>query len=418
MLELNQIPTANSGLAYSGWSLSGSAAYTTVLHHPEGDVMKIARDNSSPINEIQSSVYCHRLELDYGLSENGSSGGPVYDENRRIIGTIFGRNNNPLVPLCDNKSTFVGRFDIAWSGGGTNDTRLSNWLDPSGVGAPWVNSNYVASTTPAPSQTSISGFSHFCSGPEKYSLINVPSGSSVTWSAWPNSIVSISPTSGYNVQLTKIVDGVTTLTATITTACGAVTYTVSREIAVGTPPPINYSICGYNPNQDCRYGRIVFSVYTGYTYPTTYSWYVDGVLMATTSDPVWSFVPQVPCDSYIELRVVVTTACGTSSGAGEVIYYACQGGFFSYYSLSPNPAKGKVLVKTKPSDKTKELTENKKYIKEVRILNKNYIEVKRMKFANLTELAEVNLPNVPADTYFISVFDGKKWYTEKLLISN
>jgi len=24
-----------------------------------------------------------------------------------------------------------GRFDISWNGGGTNDTRLSNWLDPS-----------------------------------------------------------------------------------------------------------------------------------------------------------------------------------------------------------------------------------------------------------------------------------------------
>lgn len=413
LLELFQVPSFSLGLAYSGWSRAG-VMNTTVLHHPKGDVMKISRDFSQPVGQVVNNVSCYRLALDEGIVEDGSSGAPYYDQNHRIIGTHFGRfptsNNN-----CEITNAIGGRFDVAWTGGGTNSSRLSNWLDPLNSGTFFTNSVYVSSTI-SPNEVVISGASGFCSGPEIYSLVNLPAGCSVSWSSWPSSIASISP-SGYTATLTKIVDGVTTLTANVTTPCGT-SFSIHKEISVGTPPPLNFSICGYDPSQNCRYGRIVFSVYTEYTYPTTYSWYVDGVLMATTSDPVWSFVPQVPCDSYIELRVVVTTACGTSSGAGEVIYYACQGGFFSYYSLSPNPAKGKVIVKTKSSDKTKELPQNKKYIKEVRILNKNYIEIKRMQFANLTELAEVDLPNVPADTYFISVFDGKKWYTEKLLISN
>ena len=47
-------------------------------------------------------------------------------------------------PAINDESDWFGRFSWSWNGGGTNATRLSNWLDPLGTGAttleslPWI----------------------------------------------------------------------------------------------------------------------------------------------------------------------------------------------------------------------------------------------------------------------------------------
>jgi len=46
LLELFQIPVANKGVNYAGWSRNSSPASSAVsIHHPRGDVMKISTDN-------------------------------------------------------------------------------------------------------------------------------------------------------------------------------------------------------------------------------------------------------------------------------------------------------------------------------------------------------------------------------------
>jgi len=87
LLELNQLPPTNSGITFSGWSRNTNGiTNTTIIHHPAGDVMKITRDNASPVTATFLGANCWHLTTDIGTTEGGSSGAPYYDQNHRIIG--------------------------------------------------------------------------------------------------------------------------------------------------------------------------------------------------------------------------------------------------------------------------------------------------------------------------------------------
>ena len=68
-----------------------------------------------------------------GVTENGSSGAPLYNAEHRFIGQL---HDGPSAcgATGDNLSDYYGRFSVSWVGGGTRSTRLSDWLDPLGTG--------------------------------------------------------------------------------------------------------------------------------------------------------------------------------------------------------------------------------------------------------------------------------------------
>jgi lysyl endopeptidase len=100
-----------------------------------------------------------------GVTEPGSSGSPLYSDAGRFIGQLHG---GPSVcgATGNNLSDYYGRFSVSWTGGGTDSTRLSNWLDAGGTGAQTVDgiNNCTPSgvpaigvaTTPAPNQIQVS----------------------------------------------------------------------------------------------------------------------------------------------------------------------------------------------------------------------------------------------------------------------
>ncbi|HNU83421.1 MAG TPA: T9SS C-terminal target domain-containing protein, partial [Thermoanaerobaculia bacterium] len=59
-------------------------------------------------------------------TEPGSSGSPLFDPNHRIVGQLHGGS----AACGNNLSDYYGRFSVSWTGGGSNTSRLSNWLDP------------------------------------------------------------------------------------------------------------------------------------------------------------------------------------------------------------------------------------------------------------------------------------------------
>lgn len=135
LLQLNSTPTG--AVYYAGWNRGTTAAtQTTGIHHPSGDVKKISRENN-PVTAIAwSGAQSWRVaNWDSGTTEPGSSGSPLFDQNQRVVGQLFG-GSAACSGLSNNGSPdYYGRFDISWTGGGTNATRLSNWLDPSATGA-------------------------------------------------------------------------------------------------------------------------------------------------------------------------------------------------------------------------------------------------------------------------------------------
>jgi len=132
---------ADWNLKWAGWDRSGSMPNFVVgIHHPEGDIMKVCRENQSPTKSLisfngESNVEIWNIaDWDIGVTQRGSSGSAIFDQNGRIIGQLAGGTAACNGTDDNNEPDFYGRFGVSWSFGGTNTTRLSNWLDPSNTG--------------------------------------------------------------------------------------------------------------------------------------------------------------------------------------------------------------------------------------------------------------------------------------------
>jgi hypothetical protein len=143
LLQLNaRIPSSYRPF-FAGWNRSRQVKDKgVVIHHPSGHEKKVTiadnliSENLSPIVDGNGNIQHNTGSVwivDYtdGTTEGGSSGSPLFDVPRsnkppRIIGTLSSGTRG-----CDIVDNFA-KFDIAWTGGGTPETSLSDWLAPNG----------------------------------------------------------------------------------------------------------------------------------------------------------------------------------------------------------------------------------------------------------------------------------------------
>lgn len=142
ILEIDSSFPNNWDLVWAGWDRTGEIPdFTVGIHHPSGDIMKISRDDDSPLKrQISISNFVSSVESwevgawELGVTEPGSSGSALFDQDGRIIGQLAGGSAG-----CDGTSNngqpdYYGRFDVSWDSGATADTRLKDWLDPNNTG--------------------------------------------------------------------------------------------------------------------------------------------------------------------------------------------------------------------------------------------------------------------------------------------
>ena len=130
---------------FSGWdnteTISPSAA---CIHHPSGDIKKIAIENNALISTSfggsPSNSHWGVLSWDLGVTEPGSSGSPLFNQNRRIIGQLHGGAS----VLSDE----YGKVSVSWNpAGSTTSGQLKHWLDPNNTNASFVD-GYDPSNAP------------------------------------------------------------------------------------------------------------------------------------------------------------------------------------------------------------------------------------------------------------------------------
>ena len=130
LIELSQIPPANFNVQYAGWDASGDIPTSAVgIHHPSGDVKKICFEDDSPSQQQAAGAavwYINEWEL--GVTEGGSSGSPLFDQNHRIIGQLYGGAAACAGSVNNGQPDWYGRFNISWGLG------LQEYLDPAGTG--------------------------------------------------------------------------------------------------------------------------------------------------------------------------------------------------------------------------------------------------------------------------------------------
>lgn len=144
LVELsNSIPNSWD-VVFAGWDSSDSDPLFEVgIHHPNGDIMKICRDDSGAqkfdFNGVETWLigggeFGSGNGWEIGTTEKGSSGSPLFNEKGKIIGQLFAGDAGCDGIESNDEYDLYGRFAISWDSGNSEFNRLKDWLDPNNIG--------------------------------------------------------------------------------------------------------------------------------------------------------------------------------------------------------------------------------------------------------------------------------------------
>lgn len=160
LIRLNRAPNSAFNVHLSGFDASDSAVPSSgvAIHHPNGDEKRIstysnpaARSNGVCLGEsvagICTGVFIDTFRVNWnsGVTEPGSSGGGLWNQNQRLVGVLSGGNSSCSNP---NGNDFFGRLDVAWAAG------IDTHLDPQGTGLRNVAGKNPGGTTTTTGGTS------------------------------------------------------------------------------------------------------------------------------------------------------------------------------------------------------------------------------------------------------------------------
>lgn len=139
LVEINSDIPEDWDRVWAGWDKTDNfPEFQVGIHHPSGDVMKVCRDDNPATKEPNGGPTAQTWEItgagggwELGVTEPGSSGSPLFDQNGSIIGQLFGGAAACSGVNDNNAFDYYGRFAVSWDGGSAA-TRLRDWLDPSG----------------------------------------------------------------------------------------------------------------------------------------------------------------------------------------------------------------------------------------------------------------------------------------------
>ncbi len=132
LVELSVIPPPEFRPYYAGWERRQLIPDSTFsIHHPQGDIKKIAIDRNQPIHSNFISGYTPNGFLriarwETGVTEDGSSGGALFNPDKKLVGTLTGGSATCFNPVND----YFSRFELAWEYKPDSSKQLKYWLDP------------------------------------------------------------------------------------------------------------------------------------------------------------------------------------------------------------------------------------------------------------------------------------------------
>ncbi|MCF8463986.1 MAG: T9SS type A sorting domain-containing protein [Flavobacteriales bacterium] len=139
LLEINggnDIP-ASFNAEWAGWDNTdnlSSATSVTGIHHPSGDLKKVCHDTDGPVQNTQGGAEVWYIgEWEEGVTEGGSSGSPLFNQDHRIIGQLYGGGAACNGSTNNGQPDWYGRLGVSWDGN-SSTTRLRDWLDPQNTG--------------------------------------------------------------------------------------------------------------------------------------------------------------------------------------------------------------------------------------------------------------------------------------------
>lgn len=150
LFELHENPRVVADVYYNGWDASGNIENGGVsIHHPGGDFKKISTHSLTPTLDNWFNLRPANSHLKvqpwddtvngYSVTQSGSSGAPLFDNQKRVIGQLHGGSNIDCLDSAEDEGIF-GWLAYSWNNAGANSPqrRLHDWLDPINNGATTV----------------------------------------------------------------------------------------------------------------------------------------------------------------------------------------------------------------------------------------------------------------------------------------
>jgi hypothetical protein len=318
LLRLTQDPRILSGFTpyYLGWDRSGNSGTGGVgIHHPMGDVKKISTYSITPFNS-----YCANSNLYWDINfistpnghsvmQPGSSGSPLINTNRHIIGQLYGPYDVDRCPAyqCDNPSgqqVAYGKFNVSWTGNGALDNRrrLHDWLDPFGT-APTTLSGLAGPY--------ISDLTAVCPGGTAFSVNNPPTGATITWNQSSN-ITRVSSQGSNPCIFSPASTGSGWIEAIINSSSDTITLP-RKNVGVGIPNAPN-NITRFPSNGKKFAIDSYYEFYVGLQPGATYfTWNVSGGTIVEGQGTSFILVRTVSYPTNFSLSVKAGNDCGESS---------------------------------------------------------------------------------------------------------
>lgn len=240
LLQLNNAIPASINAYFNGWDKSGSQPQNeTAIHHPGGAIKKISVDDnpaatSGGINGNYLSNGFWRVVWDQGMTEGGSSGCPLYDQNKRVIG----QNLGGIAAQCTNPQAVwkvFGKISESWAYGGTPTTELKEWLDPNNSGVSTLDGiNDVTGVAPVSNFTS--SVQNLPIGGGTVDFYDLTTNDPASWSwSFPGGTPSISTTQN-PTGISYTATGAYTVSLTTTNSFGSNMKTLVNYIRVEGVP--------------------------------------------------------------------------------------------------------------------------------------------------------------------------------------
>ena len=407
LMELRNSPAGDSRFSWLGWDRSGNAPTAgTGIHHPSGDVMKISFDNDliteTAAGSTNSGTTHWFVDIDNGTLEHGSSGSPLFNPQKKVIGQLHNG-----YPGCNSSKQFwYGCFHRSWAGGGTNSTRLSNWLDPNGSG--------VITTNTSKSPT-VSGPSSVCDQ-ATYTVENLPAGAIVEWSVSNPNVATIS--NNGVLQVTNQTFALTNIQANIFTG-GKNPYTIRKERVMTGQPKFEIQPLGYSGSNFASFFLTPQGEYGDLqSIPLNYRWSytkIDG--------SGYTLIGDYQNTSFLNIEPVVTfPGPGTYMITVQITGYPCYIPLVRYkhscgsnfFTLSPNPATDEVTLQLTETNEVSGLS--------VLSTDRSAFEIQlwsgmRMLKSFKTDQPTFSIPmaGLPEGPYFVRVVKDGQTHTQKLI---
>lgn len=278
-----------------------------------------------------------------------------------------------------------------------------------------------------------------CGTSNNYTLTNLPAGATVHWDVTPLGIATPNTPNAMQTTLTRNSNGIITLTATISNACGG-TITVTKEnIRVGLPTIS--STYTYNGSQQPIYLWGSDQHYNPLCAHTT-TYIVSNIQGA--SSVTWSKVTSTPTaiawtqnsngmqfnfwglNQTAIFEVDATNACGTTAQQYGFQSIDCgSGGGCARFIITPNPAKSFFRI-IKPRIPLCRIgifdhgtIKNAAYfIQSVKIYDRVGNIQSQTRFApNSRQQADINTSMLKTGIYFVDISDGKTTERHQLVIT-